>query len=1012
MISDSKFYGGAEHTILTATTSLHLGSKRFQCFRNTSGATRIVNLPDVNTAVRSNQTGFWLVLYLESASTSSVQFRYLRNGVTQTLGTLTAGQVAWVWLTVAGTGATYRWQTRTVNTQRLIRQGAKSLGNFSTPDEPSYDPFCFIGSDCELADPVPLNGQDGNPTVLAPMFQDVPAFAKNQFREAIRAADVVMPSTIILRLTKDCFVVDTDHPYTKTLSDEFFDALFQDGNPHVISYAGSAHGLSRNPMHMNYAGTMPTLNWAWDTNQQVKRHYWNKIIPYTVESTGVSYQIEIRFVLEHVVSPEPVFNRCGGGGANDHDKGGWGSFFMVYIFATEIRPEWVEGGTFQPAGSADAGLTFTYNDPFVNGAWHGVDPISKKFCHPQMAMMAILPTTFHSPVGKLWVPLEERPTYHAVSDDPSGPGTGVALNRDKAYLVDNGSPWTTQFPYKGGTGTAYLNVTFGKSTSTVNSQAMTLGGDLPRSKPMEWLCWENQRSNGQTFFAPSKPGWDENLGVLDLSNGNCGSIVIPIDCNEVDSPNPSDNNKWHLDPHPCTGHPDEPFMDIGGSHKCFRNYDGPGGDGVNTKCCINLGIQVAYAIEACTRETSTFDDECIQIGILACSLIDAYRTQRVMYLSDYSYVADGNQSLRIASWERVLPDPNQTLYDFVYAGSADPDMVDKLGTWTSGATITNATVAGSGSVRACLSYEPAAWTNNRDCIIAARARKIRQKSHGLLVKGSKPASDVYGYGLNVVPVTPGAGTTNLTCQLVKYNASGKTVLASTTILNVSTDDCDLELIVQGTDLTAHITPSGGSEVELTAWDGEFSTGFPGLITEATSTGNIEFDTWSITDSSTDFIKIEASVGPNLITIDFPAELMFGYGKCNGSGGPAGCGTAPVCSCSSWTETIHRKITTNGPGTGLDFRPRSFDGTGACVSGDNPTSGFGEIQTCCGYVTCVDGDSGCVECPPQFPALSFLTPYRCSLKRSSMPAACNQWVSQEPSYCKGITDYYHTFIDCS
>jgi len=992
MITESKFHGGSKFTTIVGAVQLYQNSNFFQIFKNTSGSSQNVTLPSqFGPQIAANPGGLWLFILNDSTSTQSV---VVKKPDTTTLVTLSAGEICRVWM--GSTTSTWYAVKRTINTARTESHSTFS-GISAAVADPTYSPFCFEGTDCEYANALPLNGEDGRAVVLAPMFQDV-SIAKNWNREAIRAADVVMPNKVVWSMDQACFEVDPLHPLTKTLSPECYQAIFNDGHPYLLDYYATAHGLTRNPYHIHWNGT----SFTWDGAQQVKRHIWRKVINYTAAATGVAHTVEIRFVMEHTVSAEPVFNRCGGGGKCDSNSGALGAIFAVYVFASEINQSWVEGSNFQAAGSADAALSFTKDDPFVNGAWHSVDPISKKFCHPQIAMACMLVTRFHSPLGVDYVPLADRD--YAGGDAPV---TIRAHNRWKDYRWDNGSPWTTSFPYTG-SGTVFRNICFGHSTV---SRTMSLGGDLPRSTINTHLCWENGAGIGRTFFKPLEPGWDEAEGTLSVSH--CGELTIPIDCYGTrDSENPSETNNWHLDPHPCKGHPDEPFENYGGSHRCFNNYDGGvanSGYGDNTKCCIGLTYQLAESTQKCTKDSVVYDSACA-VADSYCEEAILYSNSDVMPLKDYDYQPNGSALLRIAEWERLKPDPDQVNYSYAYDSAATSDLLTKNGTWTLSAStpeIACASVAGSGVIRACLGYDPGAWANEKDCTVSAQAQKIREKGHGVLVKGNGSPT-VYGYGLYVKPVTPGAGTTDLTVQLCKYNASGKTVLATATITAVSTQICDLELNVWGTDLQASVTPFGGSATTLSAEDLEFTTGYIGVYTEETTSTNIEFDSLSIQDESLDFVSITAYVEANRIGITFPNTATSSYGKCADTSGP--CGASPYCDCTSWSQTLFGVYGASKVVDGNDIQPRVVD-AGGCTAGDNPTWAGGDNPGCCEYTLCTDRGLSCETCPGPYQSVAFIIISSCAVPEGWMSPSCDGYIANPPKMCSGIAKWEYADVIC-
>lgn len=1015
MITQEQFNGGAKYQNVGSNVQLYLNSERLQYLHNASGSSKDITLPAVANRAQSNQLGLWFCILLDSTSSNNMVLKH-SDGTTMT--TLTPNSLVYVYLySISGE----KWFVSALVTPNTTRTyGIASNSGFPSEDvDPEYDPFCFEGSDCELADAEPLNGRDGRPTVLAPMFQDIALTAKNQYREAIRAADLVMPNKVILRINPGCLNQDMTHPLSgTTLSDEATDKFNNDGNPHVLNYLGTGHGVSRNPYHLAISGTAPgPYGWTAST-VNVKRHIWEKLINYTVASTGASHQLRFRFVMEHTVNPEPVFDRAGGGGQEDTDVGAHGAIFMVYVFCNELLTSFVDGDAWQALNDSDPTTTYTLNDPMVSGLFTSSSREYDKYCHPQMLCAALLPTSMHSPVGSKWVPLHDRKFYHAIDDDPNGPGSKLAHNREADYLLDNGAPWTISFPNTGGwsVDNAFRNVAFGRFVSAMNGRAMTLGGDLPRSKLVEWLCWENQLESGTTYFLPQSPGWDEAVGVLDLTHGNCGVIVVPIDCKNQDSDKPSDSNNWYLDPTACWGHPDEPFEGVGGSHRCFKNFDGPptGSEtGLLTQCCTKLDYQRAELVEKCTREFAQFGPSCIPIDSW-CRDTSWYLTQRVMYVDDYNYYAGSTSDGRNAIWTRILPDPDRADYSYAYDSANIGDWVDELGTWAKAGTVTVSTVSGANPVRAAWLYEPSGWGNNNDVIISASIKKVRHKSHGVLAKASNVSGVIYGYGVHTTPVTPGGSPTDVTVQVCKYNGTGKHVLATATISGVTVDDCSILLYVQGTSITAKVTPSGGSDTVLSVEDREFVSGWPGLYTEATSTGNIEFGYLSVADFSINFLSITATVTPNQISVSFPPALSYAYGKCADNSGNGGCGALPECNCTYWYDVKYGQYTTMKPLDTLDIVPKTNNASGSCVNGGNPTWCGGPIPDCCTVTVCGGTrTTGCNVCPTPFAALSFCVIQGCTPTKDEVDPSLESLIPDpEPKMCSGITYWVAGTITCS
>jgi hypothetical protein len=946
MLTQEDHYGGSRYLTATGIKDLSLGARVIRVHQAaSSGGPDGVRLPTMPRFEHANFAGR-PVFYILCTGAITQQVRDPNNNV---LGTVPSNHCAPVYYL----GDTDSWRlgvVRTVHTHGSFA-GLSAYENRASDVEdeetrPTFDPFCFVGDDCEylasLSDQYPLDGEESHPEVVAPMYQD-PNLAQNRDREAVRAADVIMPNLMGLRFNDGEFSVDTDHPWygTYSLSEEFYDALYRRSSgrstilqPHVLAYdaALSGAGTTSNWHHISREGGTPS--WFHGTGAAdltARKHVWKTEIPYGPESDPEAYTLQIRLILEHTMSADaPADCNSGSGPDGSADKGMHGSLFTLCVFTDELNASWVDGvSTFQPFGFSSA-HTITRADPAISGLAFSIadgattdERAGRKGVHPQCVIMANLVTSWEAPIGRNKVPLINGPTYKHFKGANDGPGR----NLERLYDVPNGCPWLSgacadTFPGDDGTwpddthGILY-NCVFGwPSPTTFVGRAMTLGGDMLRSIPTEWLCFENGQGVGRTFLVPTKPGWSESCGKLDVAGGSSGTLFMCV--GEDDWPVCEDMST-------CDGHPDEPFEGVGGSHTCFRNRDqAQGRDGrSNTTCCIPIAPATAGEYQYCYREEDTYGDpdggSCDYVGY-ACEMSGSFFTQFVMFPHDYSMQANANQTLREIFWGRHLPDPSRPLRDWEY-DNGDADLSNVLGTFTKGASsLTVATVSGSKAIRAQASYDetsPSTW-DWFGVEIECGFNGVNTRKHGLgFLNGSQD-----GWGMVVSP----AGA-DLLFEVVEYTNNGATrsVLDSRTIAGEGSNATGLARYwQQGTDIVAEYTPTSGVKVTIeveisdgglfSAQDIPSKSGFdsdsacacePSFYTESTSAGAV-FDSFSsplITDLVPAFLTMYGDVGYASVSISLEGDLLSGFGKCAGEGGNADCGTPPDCNCVYWAETL-------------------------------------------------------------------------------------------------------------
>jgi len=1100
LLTAASHFGGAYHAGTGSFTLTWAHGRFVRC--NPSAGTPVCTLPSETLRWDQKYEGRFAFVIINDGSVSLS----VRDPSGNVVHALAAGK--WVGVSMSS-GQWVASMNGTVNA--VLNASTYRVSAVANPEEPtSYDSFCLYQDVCAWLSEtgnVPLTGGGGTEEVLAPFYQDVTTKARNSDREAVRAADMVMPSKVAIRLADGDFTQDTTHPLygSVTLSTEFYDALYNratngtgdiGSQPHVLDYDAATSPITEKTGDWHHAalyGTYaPTEAWQHGSagaDLTAKKWIWKKTVQYGPPSNPTAYTLEIRLTMEHTLGAavrlDPVAN---GGNAGelyddlDQEHGLWGALFTLSIFTNEVEPSFVDDSTtFKPLGWT-AATTWRRSNPALHGLCKQVvavetNPETKRGVHPQCVLLAHLPTTFHAPIGSLLVSQANEEMYQGFMA-----ADGLARNLADCSLVPNASPWLdvsgcadpipcaqASWPsaYYGG----MQNIVFGYSPGYPTyyvGKGMTLGGDMKRSKPMEWLCWVNGGAGyGLTLLKVARPGWDEACGKLSVGSGNSAEFWMCTDdgdCPRGNDECAGDAGEWPttVGMSSCDGHPIEPYMGIGGSHTCLRTAEMPQLNAAvvapdpqnqpsttNFTCCIPTDDTTIGAYQYCTRYTTAYGDyngtNCVTLtGV--CENTTTFWTQFAAYLTNYTLGAgsDTPPLTRQIAWARMLPDPDPVyaLRNWTYA-SGDADLANQLGTFTKGAsTITVATVSGANPIRAQLSYDkyvsggagsPWDWFG---CDISCRfngVSTIGPQGIGFL-DGSQN-----GYGLNVVK-----SGSDMVMQLCRYSNNTKTVISSHTFTGQGGNDTGVARFrVHGTDLQVWYTPTGQPIATLAAVDGvewmrqalvardpdftdpmsdSTSAFLPSFYTENTVAGNI-FDTLPdplITDLVSKFLRVRGYAAYGEVSCTLEASLLLGYGQCaDQSANYATCGSGTVCNCSSWQDSLHTMTTVSWTGTDL-VTHQTFAG---CVGVDEDCNnanaweedtvqyhgGPSPLRCSCRALPCADGTDSCGRCPDsEAPYVLFPLPTSDACWDGMSKPSC---VGTTPLLCYGLDSYDPTVIIC-
>lgn len=1006
-LTAEQFYGESEAWNGGQTKAISWNDKRVISHYYIGGPQpRTFALPQAGTRPDRFQGGCWFVLVRPPEQTNTTN---IVEGVNILASLTTAGTYCKMWL---GPNGWIAGPIRTIGQSRPVNEGASTP--LVAPEPEPFTPFCYAGDDpcLRLVDNgmVPLNGEnpwpvgsETAPTVIVPFFQD-PHIALNSEREAIRAADVVMPSMLAVQFHRDEWEIDENHPKfvsgAKTeLSDAFWETLFNGDSWHELSYdaENSYHGDSSHWHHIRRVQSSPSDAWRMGpsggaTAVPVRRHVWRKTVAYGETFVAGTYpaifaaqhEMEIRVVVEHTVDPEPTLEPDGTGGVADKTQGAYGLLVHVYVFTTELGWNfespggvggWVlEDPEYTPVG-AGGDILFDMDDPCMTGALAG-DGFDDKYCHPWMVICAHLPTTFQSPIGKNWVPIAERANIlgQVWSEGRRG------RNREYCYTVSNGAPWSTcetgQMTLSDGAG-RYGNIVFKSAdgATTDNHAAITLGGDVPESQFVEFVTIENGLGEGRTFLKPFKAGWDEACGELDILGGSSISIKICVG----DRFNEGGWPKFEIDT--CEGHPDEPMEGIGGTHRCFHN-DGSGAT-LPGFCCIEIWgsgalsgaprLAKAYAWDRCTTDWVLFDEFCEIVDDHCDGQGKAYSgNMRFLAIEDYRYPF--NPNLRTISWLSVSQNPEYVAEDYEYDAGDVGDFTQEIGTWAFGASISVTTAPGAGNVKAHLEYAPTSHTYE-DIVVEAGITSASQRASVGVRCSTNGSAEVSGYFAEVQPFPGGDGEPNVwSLRIIKITDDVVEPLTDDESHISFTGEIHVSFECWGTRLTAIFTDtlSGEEIVTLEVDNCDFVTGNPAAMLRSGNITGVSWAEFTVEDKTRDFIEVEASLGRDSASLSFPAVLhrfISGF-ECNWSTPLSVCDGYGETKCECWygEQQAHGSTSTSHPaGTG-DITPTVNDPvTGACTEGDNPTWHDGPPPPCCEYISCSSGGVetyGCdIHCVP-------------------------------------------------
>lgn len=993
MINIETFFGGADTT--SSSKTLYRTSPRVLSCYNGSGIT--VTLPNP-ARYRANQRGTSHFVVLRHGA-GSVAINRHDGTLLTTLSSVNHAAV--IMLQASGFIAL----PRTIGTGRTVTHSTRdSIPVDEFPD--SDDLNCFTGTPCDLAEVLesePLDGEEGRDLCILPMCQDNIAHCRNSSREPIRAADVVMPSVVMVKFNRNAFAADPLHPLAATeLGFRFFRQLYNNDKFHGLEYQGALNGVSRHPHHLRWQGTPPSVAWQHGTGLAaftVKRHWWRALKTYTLPS-GQEHEIEIRLVAEHTLGSEPgVDPVLTPGGAQDRDKGAWGTLFSLYVFCDELEPDFEDNDTHTPVG-AGSPIPFTRADPFVSGAAYDVgETAADKYCHPQLVLVAHLPTTFQVPMGSMYVPLIDR-------EYPNADGVVEGRNREFCYKVRNGSPWidpgdcTGEYPSDSITGNDILgNIVFGWSISTHMGAAMTLGGDFDESNPTPYLVWENGLGVGRTYLQPLQPGWDESCGSLDIAGGSSGEIEFCID--DPDWP------RYRLIE--CDGHPTEPFEGVGGGHKCFNNGNTTD-DGVLQNCCIRMESALATVEDRCLTTITKYGD----FTGLACEMLsnDFYTsgrhatTLRLQY-EDHSYLMNGSQTLRSITWAALFPDPDSFTAEYTHVGTPDIDLVNEWGTWNfTGATISVDAGSHATSVKAAAIYRPAGVVGTRDSEGEVSFSNDTTAGVGFLIRFTENfGAEVTAYLLVVEPTSGSA----MRAEIRKIVDDVETVLATVAFAAANKDTISITYSAWGAELILTYQVAAGPVQTLSVVDCEIETGEFGLA--LTTGGPVDLDDYSVSIDEKIFEEVSGAHGRYLNSLDWPVSIPESRKRflnaCDAHESKTSCGgccTPPRCNCTAEGSTSYAYGSCAWVGVDMSYPDgRDVIAVACPADGDNPgacNSGIPRCECSSAPFSGCATNHPCGTNPEPFRGMNLCLP------------SCWQRDFTEYRMCSGVSQWYYSGETCA
>lgn len=652
----------------------------------------------------------------------------VRDRANATVGAVSPGNTAYISLVSNSTqGGAWVMAQVTSDTPRV----ASVSGSPVAPSEavstshPTYNPEC--GDPC-------------NPNVgtapAVPMWINSALVALNENRDPIRGADLSIARQIEITISSG-FSHDSNHT-SPGVSAELLEKL---SGTHILTWDGNnpVSQQSRHPHHiqLKYDSVTDTWSWEFPTGQDIPvfRLFWTKTISYS--SGGMEYELELRFVVEWAYNVE--------NGLPHEEEGAFGSLMNFYAFSTEVNPDYVD----LENDPDQHNIPFSREDPLVYGPLYpGTSRM--KYAHPQMLFAACIPTTFQSPALYTWYhPSEE---YYR-----------------ECYRVGNGAPWTST-PAKD----AATNSVF-RVINQSAWRAMTIGGDVPTSELYPLVTIENGAGYGLTALKPSLPGWDEASGEL-----TDGSDISLTDC-------PVDQSSNAVDV--CEGHPDTPYVGVGGTHRCWKsgNEELVLGEEVNP-CCISIGpVSKVDLVRKCCDTAITFDGtqigEACQASDLTVSVHEVFHTKDMDFVvANYTMGTSG----RDFRWWKGVGDPDYEVVEMTNFPNVDGNTVEGAFSLESG-TITCISDGVGAAFTPGAAYEyvgsPTIATHHfrfKARIVFDQSTPPAGHNAGLAARSVDVIGQVYRDRIAAVVYRSGGGNpenTGCSLQIVLYKDDVRTVLA-------------------------------------------------------------------------------------------------------------------------------------------------------------------------------------------------------------------------------------------
>lgn len=670
------------------------------------------------------------------------------------------------------------WQTdevvRVENTYiEVTREDDVTIGNIIDPAVESLTGFFNA------------NGGGESSGVVAPMYY-WPCPAPSE-RPLGRAADLLLPVQIVVRIKADDLVEDPSaYIVGPGVSPGLLGAI---GDTFPLQYVGPISGTSRHWAHtLVEAG--PVFN---HHTPAVTRHLWRATKQY-IGNAGVD-ALTIDFVVEW----------------NDGLLGAAGALMNLYVYATDINSGYIEDTAW------DDGFTYNKNDPVL------LDGTTKRV-HPQMVLMASVPTTWTAACGNVGVACDA--ILEPTSPNPKNGFTDC-------YDVPNAAPWHNNSAVDAiGSSAFYLrrDMFYGV---TFPARPVSMGGGCPTSEIFGHLIIENSLGTGLTALKPiAEKGWDEAAGTLDIVNGSAVEISVcyppqpEIDC--------------------CEGNLEFPFAGSGGSPDCWRSPPNspetcdpahePEEDHPPRRCCFPTDSTVTVTVvQRCRTElhcgevvTNDSGEATKTYQLTAC---------RVDYWTDGETV--DMQNSREFKWAALYRMPEFTFLDAADNFSAGNSLgfTPDQGAWDYSSNV-YAEAAGA-PVGPHIDKMAVYYTNTYiNAVVSVDCLSNTQQGLVGRTTGGNPDD---GYGVLVNPATPGTAT----ISIYKFTGSGKTLMAQTTGLTIATP-YRLKVTFQGPSISAIVDGDPlltCSLVDCTYW----AAGYFGMIADGAA--DARFDNFELIDNN-------------------------------------------------------------------------------------------------------------------------------------------------------------------